>query len=96
MNRPDPKPIGRIISEMIERLGMTEEMKRHKVVSLWHPMVGEGIGAYTRSVYMQGSVLHVTISSAPLKEELGYAREALRQRINAAMGEEIVSNIAIH
>lgn len=96
MNRPEPKPIGQIITEMIEHLGMTDEMKRHKVESLWNAIAGPGIAGFTRAVRMQDATLHVYVDSAPLKEELGYVRESLRQHINAAMGEEIVKNIAIH
>lgn len=96
MNRPEPKPIGRLIVEMVENLGMTDELKRRKVESMWADFAGRGVASFTRSVRMDGATLHVTLSSAPLKEELAYVRESLRQRINAAMGEDIVANIAIH
>lgn len=96
MNRPEPKLVGTIITEMIERIGMTEAMRRSKAESLWAPTVGTAIAAMTARVSVVDTTMHVWLRSAPLKEELGYARENLRIAINGAMGQDFITNIAIH
>ncbi len=96
MNRPEPKPIGQIISEMITRLGMTEELRRHNAAALWPQIVGPAIASYTARVVVHDTTMHVYLTSASLKEQMGYARDNLLRRINEALGEEFITNIAIH
>ncbi len=97
MKKTYPRLVGDILTDMITRAGLAPDIKRSSAVSLWPEIVGPSIAAYTRRISMtDDGVMHVFIASAPLKEELGYARENLRQRINEALGEEIVTNIAIH
>lgn len=97
MRRSVPKSIGQIIDETIPRIKMMEEMKRHRVEALWPDIAGKGIAGYTHGIKMQpDGTLHVYLTSASLKEELGYAVDSLKARINQAVGEDIVTNIAIH
>lgn len=96
MKRPHPQLVSAIITDMIERLGMTDEMRRNKAAALWPRVAGEAVAAMTSRVTAVGTTLHVYITSAPLKEELGYARQNLMLAINAALGEDFISNIAIH
>lgn len=96
MKKTYPRAIGDIISDMIDRTGLRPDMRRHTAEMLWPQIVGRHIASYTRSVRMENNTLHVWLTSAALKEELGYARENLRDRLNEALGEELVLNIAIH
>lgn len=96
MKRPDPQLVSTIITDMIERLGMTDQMRRDKAAALWPKVAGEAIAALTTRVNVADTTLHVWISSAPLKEELGYARQNLMLAINSALGQDFITNIAIH
>lgn len=96
MKRPDPRPIGEIITDMIERVGLTDELRRRKAASMWPRITGPTIASFTSRVTVTDTTMHVYITSAPLKEELGYARDSLLRRINEALGEEFLTNIALH
>ncbi len=96
MRRPEPRPVGEILKEMIERVGMTDELRRSKAAGLWPRVAGQAIAAQTTRANVVDTTLHVWISSAPLKEMLGYARPKLQAAINNAMGEDFITNIAIH
>ncbi len=96
MKRTTPRTIGEIIDDMIARTGLKPEFQRHTAESVWPQTVGPNIAAYTSRVTMRGTTLHVYLTSAALKEELGYSREILRDKINEAIGEETVTNIVIH
>lgn len=96
MKRVEPRTIGDLINDMIARTGMTAAICRHNVENAWPAVAGAAIAAYTSHVIVRERTLHVYITSAPLKEQLGYVREALVEKLNAAAGAEVINNIAIH
>lgn len=64
--------------------------------SVWPQVVGKDIALYTGRIFVRDTTLHVYITSAPLKEELGYARDLLVKRLNEAVGAEVIDSIIIH
>ena len=47
-------------------------------------------------LYVKDSTLHVYIVSAPLKEELSYARDRLVEKLNEAVGKHVIDAVVIH
>ncbi len=96
MKRSEPLRLDEILRRMIDATGMRPELGRRTVESEWPRVVGPHIAAYTGRLYVQGTTLHAYITSAPLKEELGYAKEQLVEKLNAAAGAEVIDNIIFH
>ncbi|MDE6109741.1 MAG: DUF721 domain-containing protein, partial [Muribaculaceae bacterium] len=46
--------------------------------------------------WVDAGTLHVIISSAPLKSELGMMRTAIIDRLNEAAGKNVINDIAFH
>lgn len=96
MKRTEPLRIDTILDRMIAATGLSRDFTAHTVASLWPKVVGPHIAAYTGRTYVSGRVLHVYINSAPLKEELGYARPALVEKLNLAVGEDAIDDVLFH
>ncbi len=96
MKRTEPKLIGNVIEEMIRACGQEDNFEKQRVCSLWAEVAGAAINRYTTRRYVDGSVLHVYISSASLKNELSFLRDTLVRQLNEAMGKDTVSAIIIH
>lgn len=96
MRRREPKHISDVISEMIAATGSAAVFDRQRVCYLWGEIVGESINRYTLRRYVEGSVLHVYITSASLKSELSFLKERLVERLNEAAGAPLINNIIIH
>lgn len=96
MKRTEPLLINQIIRQMIEDTGLRPAFQRHSVESVWPQVVGKDIALYTGRIFVRDTTLHVYITSAPLKEELGYARDLLVKRLNEAVGAEVIDSIIIH
>ncbi len=88
--------IGEIIDRMIDSTGMRPTVEKLNVESVWPAVVGPSIMAYTRRVWLDGKTLHVQLSSAALKEELGYMRDTLVKYINDTLGRKAVVAVIIH
>ena len=58
--------------------------------------MGPAINRYTARRYIEGTTLHVFITSASLKNEISYLRPQLVSRLNEAVGKDIITDIMIH
>lgn len=96
MKRSKALPIGAIIDQMIDATGMRAQVQKRSIENIWPSVVGPSIAAYTRRVWLQDKVLHVQLSSAALKEELGYLQDNLVEHINTVAGYKAVIAIKIH
>ena len=96
MKRTEPLILGDIIDKMIQSTGLRPQYQKRSVEALWPRIVGKHIASYTIRTRLEGRTLHVYISSAPLKEELGYLKETLCSQLNEAAEESLVDNIIIH
>ena len=96
MKRIEPLRIGEIIQQMIDATGMRPSLQRHTVESIWAPTVGKHIASYTGRIYVEGRALHVYIVSAVIKEELSYMRDMLVEKLNEAVGADVIDTIIFH
>ncbi len=85
-----------ILNLYINDAGRRDVFDRHKIEYLWGDVVGQAINRATIRRYVDGDVLHVYISSAPLKSELAFMAEAIVKTLNNAVGSQIISKLAIH
>lgn len=96
MKRTEALPIGDILKAMIESDGTADDFDRHKISFLWGEIAGPTINRATTKRYVEGDVLHVFITSGPLKSELAYMASGLADKLNEAVGRRIISKIQIH
>lgn len=96
MKRTEPKSFAEIFDEAMARAGASETLACQRACYLWPEIVGAGINRYTYQRRVEGSVLHVYISSAPLKNELSFHRSDLLRQLNNAVGSEALTDIVFH
>ncbi len=96
MKRTYPKQIGSIIEEAMERAGLTDTLNEQKAAAAWADVVGPVINRYTTRRYVDHGVMHVYMTSAPLKNELGFNKTRLIEALNRITGAEVVKDIMFH
>lgn len=96
MKRSEALAVGDILKAMIESDGDTGEFDRQKASYLWSEIVGPTVNQVTTRRYVAGDILHVYISSGPIKSELAYMADGLVVKINEALGRRVIRKIAIH
>ena len=96
MKRTDPMSIRQIIDKVINEAGNRKEITEHRAAFMWADVVGHEINRMTTSRYVKGGVLHVTISSASVKNELGFMKEFIIGEINRLMESVVIHDIIIH
>lgn len=96
MKRRDPQSIEQIINDAIREGQLADNFDVQRASAMWPDIVGPDIAARTARRYVDGSELHVWISSAPLKNELQFHRSSLVDHLNRAVGRNVITEIHIH
>ncbi len=88
-----PRPLGDILREVIDDLGVQTEIDEARVIETWAVVAGAKINEVTESAWMDGSTLYVKITSAAWRQELHMNRRKWRERLNGEFDSEIVDEI---
>jgi len=70
-------------------------MRSLEIVEVWEKLMGKTIAKYTEKIQIINRTLFITTSVAPLKNELLYQKEKIIQRVNEALGENVISEVVI-
>ena len=62
-------------------------------ISAWSQVLGGGVQAYTKNLFIKNQVLYVTLTSAVLRHELMMNRRSLVQRLNSHVKAQVITNI---
>ncbi len=66
-----------------------------QIEDIWENLMGKTIARYTDKIQIHGQTLFITTSVAPLKQELVYQKEKIRQRVNEALKENVIREVVI-
>ena len=66
-----------------------------QIEDVWGEIMGKTIARYTDKLQIIGDKLIITTSVGPLKNELIYQKEKIRQRVNEALKANVVKDVII-
>lgn len=87
------RPLGDVIRELIETYRLEGRLNEVKVIDSWEQVVGEMIAKHTRDIYIKQGKLFAKIDSPALRNELGYSRTDIRDRLNKAAGADTINEV---
>ena len=89
--------IGAVIREFCEENpGIRQKILEVRVERAWGETCGPTILRYTRNLFMKGTVLHVSLTSAVLRNELLMSKDHLISALNKAVRATAVTDIQFH
>ena len=66
-----------------------------QIEDVWENIMGKTVARYTDKLQIIGDKLIITTNVAPLKNELIYQKEKIKQRVNEALGQNVVEEVII-
>ena len=87
--------LGDVLKNFISANRLDRGLNKVSAREAWHEVMGTAISNYTTAVTLDGSTLHVQLSSSVLREELSYGKEKIIKLINDELGEELVSKLVL-
>jgi len=90
-----PKPAAGTLLKMLEKLGLTDQVRRLRIARAWNEAVGKGIAARTQPLGFSRGVLLVKSNSAAWQNELTFLKADIITKVNAALGRQMVKELKV-
>jgi hypothetical protein len=87
--------IGDAIQQFLNQSRIKGGIQALQIEDVWEQIMGKTIARYTEKLQIIGDKLIITTSVAPLKHELKYQKEKIKQRVNEALGQRVVNEVII-
>lgn len=93
MKRGSLKSISELVRETCREDGIETPLNEYRLVQAWSQILGTGVSAYTKDLFIKNQILYVTLTSSVLRHELMMNRRSLVQRLNAHVKAQVITNI---
>lgn len=87
--------IGDAIQEFLNRSRIKNSIQALQIEEVWEQIMGKTIARYTDEIKIVNHTLFITTHVAPLKQELYFQRLKIMQRVNEALGEQVIKELVI-
>ena len=84
-----------VLTDMVDAMKWREHLNETKIRQVWKDKMGATINQYTKEMNLRKGKLFITLTSAPLKQELTYEREKIREMMNTELGGKYVTDVII-
>ena len=82
-----------LILQAIREQGLETPLLQKRLVESWPQVAGPLIASYTLNTYIYNQTLFVRMSNPSLRADLSMMRQELVRKLNAAVGEQVITDI---
>jgi hypothetical protein len=87
--------MGDAIKQFLKSSRLNGEIQALQIEDVWENIMGKTVARYTEKIKIVNKTLYITTTVAPLKQELLYQKETIKQRVNEALGSGVVTEIIV-
>ena len=87
--------LGDAMKKFLETSRIKGGIQALQIEDVWEEIMGKTVARYTDKLQIIGDKLIITTSVAPLKNELMYQKEKIKQRVNEALKQKVINEIVI-
>lgn len=87
--------LAQAIQQFLRQSRLRAGIQAMRIEDIWEELMGKTIARYTDNIQLVNHTLFITTSVAPLRNELVFQKNQIRQKVNEALGEEVVRDIVI-
>ncbi len=89
----EAKAIGEALSELVEHLGIKSKIQEYDAVVRWESIVGPQIAKVATAKSIQKGLLIIRVSNGPWRHELSIRKREIIEKLNSALGHDVVKDI---
>ena len=93
MFKRDVQSLKDILLRNLREQGLETPLLQKRLIESWPEVVGPVVAGYTLNTFIYNQTLFVRLSSPALRSDLSMRRQELTQRLNAAVGEQVITDI---
>jgi hypothetical protein len=83
------------IQQFLNQSRIKGDIHAMQIEDVWEQIMGKTVARYTDKLQIFGNKLVITTHVAPLKQELAYQKEKIKQRVNEALGKKVIEEVII-
>lgn len=83
------------MNEFLNKSRIKGSIQALQIGDIWEQIMGKTVARYTDKLQIIGDKLIITTHVAPLKQELSYQKDKIRQRVNEALGQRVINEVLI-
>ena len=83
------------LQQFLQKSRLKEGIRSLQIEEVWEDIMGKTIARYTDKVQVVQHTLFIHTSVAPLRNELVYQKNAIRDRVNEALGEQVIRDVVV-
>ena len=87
--------IGEALKQFLQSSRIKGGIQALQIEDAWEQIMGKTVARYTDKLQIIGDKLIITTNVAPLKNELIYQKEKIKQRVNEALGQKVIKEVII-
>ena len=78
--------LGEVIDKLMKAYGLDGRMKEMEIINKWEEMMGRAVSSRTKKIFIQNQVLHLSLDSSVMRDELMQGKSIIIQRVNETAG----------
>ena len=87
--------LGDALKQFVQNSKLKNGIRAAQIEEIWLELMGNTISKYTDKIYIFDQKLFIETSVGPLKNELGFQKQQIIERVNEKMGENIINDVII-
>jgi hypothetical protein len=87
--------LGDALKQFVQGSKIKNGIRAAQIEEVWGEIMGITIAKYTDKIYIFDKKLFIETSVGPLKNELGFQKVQIIERVNEKMGENMINEVII-
>ncbi len=87
--------LGDALKQFVQNSKLKNGIRAAQIEEVWLELMGNTISKYTDKIYIFDQKLFIETSVGSLKNELGFQKQQIIERVNEKMGEKIITDLII-
>ena len=87
--------LGEALKNFVQGSKLKNGIRSAEIEEVWLELMGVTIAKYTDKIYIFNQKLFIQTSVGPLKNELGFQKNQIIERVNEKMGENTIIEVII-
>lgn len=96
MFRREVKSISDLLNMYLRREGLETPLLQKRAIDAWDNIMGAMITRYTGEKFIKNQTLFVKITNPALRQDLSMMRTHIVQRINQAVGSQVITDVKVY
>jgi Dna[CI] antecedent, DciA len=90
------EPVKNILQELLRNSTYRTKIQEVRIRLAWKAVMGEVTMRYTDKITFKNGVLTVTLTSAPLRQDLIFKKMGIMNALHAELGENMIKTVEIY